>query len=205
MTRTARHIETNGFYHIISRSLNNTRIIQEQSDFTHFINLIRTAKQKYPIRLFHYVIMNTHFHMVIQALSHKILSQNIAYLKWHYTLWMRKKYGWNGPLWKERYKSLPIENENYLYACGTYIEYNPVRAGICNTPGNYPFSSYRKYHLGINDSLIDNYEPDIHYSKSLQLDYCSELTKNIFSRSWAIGSFLFMEKFKHNSNACPQK
>jgi len=196
MPRTARFIETNGFYHIISRSLNETRILQDEDDFCHFIKLAHIAKQKYPIRIFHYVVMNTHFHLVVQVPCHKMLSQHIACLKWHYTMWMCKKYAWKGPLWRERYKSLPIENENYLYTCGMYIEYNPIRAGICSDPTDYPYSSYRKYNLGIADTLLDNYETIPDLKQSLRLDYTAEITKNVFSLSPAIGSNSFIKKFK---------
>ncbi|MDP2904870.1 MAG: transposase [Candidatus Omnitrophota bacterium] len=194
MSRIARFIEPNGFYHIISRALNETWIFRDNADFDHFMQLTHTAKEKFPIYLFHYVLMNTHFHMVLQTNNHTILSKHIAYLKWHYTMWVRKKYAWRGPLWRERYKSLPIENEDYLYACGMYIEYNPVRAGICADPADYPYSSYRKYHLGITDTLIDNYEISVNSKHSLRLDYSLDITKNIFSLSPAIGSNLFIKK-----------
>jgi len=196
MPRAARFIETNGFYHIISRSLNETYLLQDADDFSHFLKLAYTAKQKYLIQIFHYVIMNTHFHLITQAPCHKVLSQNMAYLKWHYTMWMRKKYGWKGPLWRERYKSLPIENEDYLYACGIYIEYNPVRARICSDPADYPYSSYRKYNLGIADTLLDNYGTSPNLKQFLQLDYTADITKHVFSLSPAIGSNSFINKFK---------
>jgi REP element-mobilizing transposase RayT len=80
MSRASRYIESNGFYHIISRSLNETRVMRDDSDFCHFIQLMHVAKQKYPISLFHYCLMNTHFHLAVQAPCHKILSQNISYL-----------------------------------------------------------------------------------------------------------------------------
>jgi len=196
MPRLARFIEKNGFYHIISRSLNETRIMRDNDDFRHFFKLTNSAKQKYPISIFHYVIMNSHFHLAVQTPSHEILSRNIAHIKWHYTLWVRKKYGWRGPLWRDRYKSLPIENESYLFACGMYIEYNPVRAGICNNPGDYSFSSYRKYNSGIDDILIDEYEISPNSKQSMQLDYSLNITKSIFSFSPAIGSNSYTKRFK---------
>ena len=212
MPRTSLFIEPNGFYHIISRSLNDIWLLRDNDDFTYFFELIRTTKQKYPIRLFHYVVMNTHFHLAVQVPNHEVLSKNIAYLKWHYSLWVHKKYNWQGPLWRERYKSLLIENENYLYACGMYIEYNPVRAGICENPIDYPYSSYRKYNSQINDALIDDYEISTNSKGDYQRDNChiseqwdfrSTLLKNIFSYSPAIGTALFIEKLKHPPNACP--
>lgn len=196
MPRTPRFIEPNGFYHIISRSSNDMWIIRDNDDFTYFLELIHTAKQKYPIFIFHYVVMNTHFHLVVQTPNHETLSKNIAYLKWHYTLWMRKKHNWKGPLWRERYTSLPIENETYLYMCGTYIEFNPIRAGICRDPADYLYSSYRKYNSRINDTLIDDYEINNNSKQLIQLDYCSDIAKNIFSFSPCIGSSSYIKEFK---------
>ena len=203
MPRIARFIETNGFYHILSRSINDNYILRDADDFHHFLKLAHAAKQKYPINIFHYIVMNTHFHLVAQAQCHKILSRYIAYLKWNYSMWMRKKYTWKGPLWRERYKSLPIENETYLYACGMYIEYNPVRAMICSNPAEYPYSSYKKYHLGVINTLLDDYEdlPDL--KQFVGLDYTTGITKTVFSDSPAIGSSFFINKF--SKNACPQK
>ncbi len=205
MPRLARFIEPNGFYHIISRSLNETRIFRDTADFDHFKQLVHTAKDKFPVCLFHYVVMNTHFHMVLQTSGHSALSNHIAYLKWHYSLWSRRKYGWKGPLWRERYKSLPIENEDYLYACGMYIEYNPVRAGICADPAEYPYSSYRKYHSGITDSLLDDYEIITESKRLIQLDYDSEITRHIFSLCPAIGSNKYINQFRKNSKCLSQR
>jgi putative transposase len=196
MPRTARFIESNGYYHIISRSLNETHIFKDTNDFCYFLKLAHSAKQKYPIRILHYVIMSTHFHLAVQAPFHRILSQYIASIKWHYSMWMRKKYNWSGPLWRERYKSLPIENENYLYNCGMYIENNPVRAGICTSPSEYIYSSFHKYHTGTKNVLIDNYETIFDLKQALQVDYTANIAKNIFSFSPAIGSNSFINKFK---------
>jgi putative transposase len=48
-----------------------------------------------------------------------------------------------------------IPKDNYLLACGSYVELNPVRAGIAKHPGNYNWSSYRTYTYGNNDELVD--------------------------------------------------
>ena len=38
------------------------------------------------------------------------------------------------------------------------MEDNPVRAGLCETLTDYPYSSARKYFQGIVDDLVDEYE-----------------------------------------------
>ena len=196
MPRVARFIQEDGYYHVISRSVNQTWIFREPADFRHFLALERTAKRKHPLRLFHYAIMHTHFHFVLQAMTKTNLSQHLAYVKWHYTQWMRKKYGWNGPLWRERYKSLPIEDDSYLLACGTYVEFNPVRAGICTDPAEYPFSSYRVYHQGAQDEILDRYPTAPRPHGITSFDYTVPLAKMLFSRSPAIGSASFIEQHR---------
>jgi putative transposase len=199
MARKPRHIEPNGYYHVISRSVNEEYIFTEESDFLYFCGLIREAKEKYPIRLFHYVLMNTHFHFVLQTFSKETLSSHLSHLKWHYTQWVKKKYGWKGPLWRERFKSLPVEDETYLQACGHYVEMNPVRAGICPEPADYQFSSYRKYHLGVQDELVDEYERNDGEVKIICTPdgFRSPLSRLIFSKAPAIGSHSFVNKFRN--------
>ncbi|MCK5179306.1 MAG: transposase [Candidatus Omnitrophica bacterium] len=205
MPRTARYIEVNGYYHIISRSINETWILKDKEDFDEFLKLIHEAKLKYTIRLFHYVLMNTHFHLVAQALKKQDFQKNIAHIKWHYTQWMKRKYHWKGPLWRERFKSLPIENEHYLTSCGIYVEYNPVRAAICTDPAQYPYSSYQKYEFGKKDTLIDEYHCGHDAEKSKSQIYQSEFSKTIFSQAPAIGSSSFLNIFKKSKKCLSQK
>lgn len=42
-----------------------------------------------------------------------------------------------------RYKSSPINTDEYLLACCRYVELNPVRAGMVARPEQYVWSSYR--------------------------------------------------------------
>ena len=89
-----------------------------------------------------------------------------------------------------------------------YIEYNPVRAGICTNPTDYKFSSCGKYHSGITDALLDDYENTFDSSQYAAIDYTSDLAKDLFSRSSAVGSTLFINKLKRFSipkNGCPKK
>ena len=159
MPRRARFLEDHAYYHVLSRSTNQTWIFRDPADFGKCRALLLEAKRMFPIKLFHYAIMSTHFHLVIQVEQKEWLARHLAHVKWGYTYWMRQKYRWRGPLWRERFKSLPIRNEEYLTACGRYVELNPVHAGICTDPAAYPYSSASKYVRGTPDPLVDDYSP----------------------------------------------
>ena len=44
--------------------------------------------------------------------------------------------------------------ERYLFAAARYIEMNPVRAGLFDRPGEYPWSSATAHILGRGDGLL---------------------------------------------------
>ena len=196
------YVQANGYYHVISQTINQALILKDPEDFRHFRTLMQEARRRFPLRLFHYAIMGTHFHFVVQVIQVEDLPGHLRYLKWYYTQWARKKYGWKGPLWRERYRSLPIEDERYLAACGLYVELNPVRAGLCREPAEYPFSSSRKYYLGTPDDLVDAYVVPRRPEPLLSVAQEPMIADWVFNRSPAIGSASFVKQYL-NLSACP--
>ena len=75
---------------------------------------------------------------------------NLSYFSYY-----KRKYGYIGHFWQGRFKSLLIEKDKYLLACGIYIERNPVRAKIVKRPKDYPYSSYNFYALGEKNLLLN--------------------------------------------------
>jgi putative transposase len=63
----------------------------------------------------------------------------------------------SGTLWDGRYKSSPIQSDAYLLACWRYVELNPVRAGIVDSPEEYKWSSYL-HRIGlVNEPWLDQH------------------------------------------------
>jgi putative transposase len=59
-----------------------------------------------------------------------------------YTAYFNNKYNKVGHLWQGRFKTKIIEKDQYLIHCIAYVEQNPVRANLVNSPEEYGFSSY---------------------------------------------------------------
>ena len=59
------------------------------------------------------------------------------------TRYVNRLEGRRGTLWESRYKSSPIQTDDYLLACCRYVDLNPVRARMVNSPEDYLWSSYR--------------------------------------------------------------
>jgi len=74
-----------------------------------------------------------------------------------YAQYYKRRYGHIGHFWQDRFKSIIISKDNYLLACGTYAELNPVRAKVVKDPRNYRWSSYNGYAYGRKDEFLDQH------------------------------------------------
>ena len=70
-----------------------------------------------------------------------------------YAVRYHKRYGTAGRVFQGRFKSQAIEKDEYLLACGRYVEVNPVRAEICTYPWEWRWSSARFYVNGKRDRI----------------------------------------------------
>ena len=102
--------------------------------------------------------MTNHVHLVIEpskkggSLSEIMKGINLSYAQYY-----KKKYGHSGYFWQDRYKSIIISKDEYLLACGSYVELKPVRAMMVNGPREYRWSSYNAYAYGKDDPVLDKY------------------------------------------------
>jgi putative transposase len=77
------------------------------------------------------------------------LSEFVKRVKQRFARWYNKRTGRTGVLWEDRYKSTIVEDEERaLRMMATYIDLNPVRAGITDDPGNYRWSGYAEAMAG---------------------------------------------------------
>ena len=158
MPRTARIAPDEHVYHILTRGNNRQDVFKDKKDCKKYIEILQRYKEKYRFKLYHYVLMSNHVHLVLETtekgskLSEIMKGINLSYAQ-HY----KKRYKHIGHFWQDRYKSIIISKDDYLLACGSYVELNPVRAKIVEDPKDYKWSSYNVYAYGRKDSIVDEH------------------------------------------------
>jgi len=158
MPRTARVAFPSMVYHIISRGNNRERVFNEAKDFEKYLEICRRYKEKFGFKLYHWVLMSNHIHLVIETTGESSLSKIMQGINLAYTIWFSRKNGKVGHLWQDRYKSAVVERDSYLLECGRYVERNPLRAGMVKDLKEYPWSSYRVYAYRKADGVTDKHE-----------------------------------------------
>ena len=71
------------------------------------------------------------------------LTEFMKSLKQRFTQWFNRRHGRRGTLWEGRYKHVIVEDAGpAMYTITTYVDLNPVRAGIVTDPGDYRWCGY---------------------------------------------------------------
>ncbi|MBE2290764.1 MAG: transposase, partial [Chitinophagaceae bacterium] len=88
-----------------------------------------------------YCLMPNHCHLHVKRNTDSI-STVIHWLQTSHSVYFNKKYKHFSPVFTGRFKSILIQKEIYHRQLSKYIHLNPVKAGVVNTPQDYPYSSY---------------------------------------------------------------
>ena len=69
MGRPLRHDFTGVIYHVIARGNNKEFIFNESTDKAYFVKQIKDTIEEMNYRVFGFVLMNNHYHMVVQIMG----------------------------------------------------------------------------------------------------------------------------------------
>ena len=154
MPRPLRPIDDGLVYHVISRGNNRQAVFRKRGDFAAFLAAMAELKQRKPFKLYGYCLLDNHFHLLLRP-TEATISRILQSLLVSHTQRYHRHYQSLGHVWQGRFKSPVIQNDEHLLTVLRYIEANPLRAGLVERAGDYPWSSYRTHGLGEVDELVD--------------------------------------------------
>jgi len=149
----ARMQAESGIYHVMLRGINRDALFLEVEDYERFLHALALTKGASGCSVLAYCLMTNHVHLILRPTNEPIATV-MKRLGVRYAGWFNRKYGRIGHVFHDRYKSLPVENDQYMAALLLYVWNNPVAAGLATCPEDYQWSSRRL--LGTDDSLIDS-------------------------------------------------
>lgn len=155
MSKFGRVLLEGVYYHIINRGNQKQRVFLEDSDFEKYLELLKHYKRKYKFKMYAFCLMPNHVHLILEVNKPTELAKIMQGLNIAYARWFNKKYGKVGHLWQGRYKSMVIQKDKYVFDCISYVEINPVRANLIQSPLDYTWSSFKLRTIGKESYLLD--------------------------------------------------
>jgi REP element-mobilizing transposase RayT len=141
MARKPRIEVPNGIYHIVSRGNNKQDIFDEQLRALHLRNLASVART-FDWFVVAWALMTNHYHVVLQ-ITDKGLAAGMQQLNLRLARASNARFGRINHALGQRYWSKLIERDEHLRASIRYTLWNPARAGVCATPADSSWTSFR--------------------------------------------------------------
>ena len=113
MPRQARKRSSSGIYHIMLRGINRQIIFEDREDYQRFFDTLKKYKAVSGYTIYAYCLMSNHVHILLKA-GHEDLDLIIKRIAGSYVYWYNWKYGRVGHLFQDRFKSEPIETDEYF-------------------------------------------------------------------------------------------
>ena len=144
MSRPLRIEYPNAWYHVMNRGRRGEEIFSCKKDYEVFINLLKETAELWNVKVTAYCLMPNHYHILLQTPDAN-LSRAMRHLNGIYTQRYNKMHGYDGQLFRGRYKSVLVDSDSYLLELLKYIHKNPLKSKLAEKIEDYPWSSHKAY------------------------------------------------------------
>jgi putative transposase len=141
VARPLRILVPGGLYHLIARGNARAKVFLDEFDFAALLELAAKTVQRFGWICHAYCLLDNHYHLVVET-PRPNLPLGMRQLNGVYAQRFNRRYNRCGHVFQARYRSILVEKETHLLSVCRYVVLNPVRAGSCDRPGDYRWSSY---------------------------------------------------------------
>jgi putative transposase len=154
MPRIARAIAPGFPHHVVQRGNNRENIFLSDEDRAVYLFLLKRYSDKWNAPVSCYCLMADHVHLLARPSREESLQKMMQGVTLCYAQHMNRKYRRTGSIWQSRYQTCVVDQAAYLWAVARYIEQNPVRAAIVESPQDYVYSSARAHFGLVQDAVL---------------------------------------------------
>lgn len=146
--------------HVMNRAVRGSTIFAEQGDYEAFEEALAEAWRRQPIPIIEYSVLPNHWHFVLRPKEDPDLSRFMHWLTMTHTQRYHAFHGTvgSGPIYKGRFKSFPVQDDEYFLTVARYVMRNPVCAGLVSRAEEWRWGSlWHRLHsqAGMAPLLVD--------------------------------------------------
>jgi putative transposase len=131
-----------GFFHICTRGNAQARLYLDDRDYEAWLAMLARTVETFGWRCHAFCAMPNHFHLLIET-PEPTRGAGMRHLNGSYAQRFNTRYDGSGHVFQGPYSPTPLVDEPHFLEVCRYIVLNPVSAGLCKLPEQWPWSSYR--------------------------------------------------------------
>jgi putative transposase len=153
MPRMARLVVPGYPHHVTQRGSRKQQTFFRDDDYLAYLAMLHKQQNRAQTEIWAYCLMPNHVHLVMVPMEKDGIARLLRVTHHRYALRINERNGWQGHLWQERFHSF-VMDEAHLLAAVRYVELNPVRAGLCEHPACWRWSSVHAHLCDAPDPIV---------------------------------------------------
>ncbi len=141
MPRPLRPLAAGLIYHATARGNAKARMFLDDVDYEVFLAGLAVSGHLDGLLCHAYCLMENHYHLLVET-PRANLDDAMQRLNGTYAMRFNRHHERTGHVFQGRYGSKLITDDDYALTVVRYIAANPVQAGLCARPEDWPWSSY---------------------------------------------------------------
>jgi putative transposase len=146
--RKPRQLKEGARYHVTARVNHQEMRLDDEASKALFLDTIKRAKCKYSFAVENFTVMGNHYHLLIRPLGGESLSQIMHWIMGVFAMAYNRIHRLKGHFWQDRYYSRIVDSLRDLLDVFSYIDKNPVRAGLVDDAWAWIYGGMRHHRTG---------------------------------------------------------
>ncbi len=142
MPRAHRYYLPGHVWHITHRCHQKEFFLKFAKDRRRWVQWLFEAKKRFGLCVLNYVVTSNHIHLLVKDRGNDEISKSMQLVAGRvaqeYNLRKKRK----GAFWEDRYHATSVATDEHLLRCLLYVDFNMVRAGVVQHPGEWPEGGY---------------------------------------------------------------
>src|SRR5262245_39085501 len=132
-------------YHVFSRGSNRHALFVYDADRADLLDYAAIVAKRYELECWAFGLMTNHCHYLLRTPDGPLdaLSSALRDLNGTYARRFNRRHGHEAHAFRNRFGAVLQETEEQLLWTARYIVRNPIEAGLCAHPSEWPWTSYR--------------------------------------------------------------
>ncbi len=141
MPRPPRHDYPGATHHVFVRGVARTVVAVDDADYERSLRVLAKVASRFDLVCHAWCLLPNHAHLLVTS-QHGNLSRAMHWFGTCTAQAFNLRHDRSGHLYQGRFGSRLVRNDRYFLQLVQYVALNPVRAGLCGSPADWPWSSY---------------------------------------------------------------
>ena len=128
-------------FFITTNTFDRHALLQSERMALLLIDVLRAYVQQGKFIVHDFVVMPDHLHVMLTLDQTMSVEKAVQLIKGNFSFRAKRELGHQGEIWQRGFSEVRISSRNSFLEHRKYIDQNPVKAGLADSPEEYPFGS----------------------------------------------------------------